>query len=84
MKSAGFASVALAARLPFDLGMKIRFALPDRPSTRAEIMIGRSLALSLHPSIAWRLLPPAQRRLMVFAYFAFAYVAVLAALQFLL
>jgi hypothetical protein len=46
-------------------------------------MIGRGLAMSLHPHIAWRLLPPSRRGLLVFSYFAFAYVTVLATLQLL-
>ena len=63
--------------------MKLSALRADRPSTLTEIMIGRGLALSLHPHIAWRLLPPARRALLVFGYFAFAYVTVLATLQLL-
>jgi hypothetical protein len=54
-----------------------------RPSNRIEIMIGRSLAMSAHPTIAWRLLPPSRRALMVLGYFAFSYVTVFGALQIL-
>ena len=63
--------------------MKIRLAAPDRPSTRTEVMIGRSLALSLHPHMAWRLLSPSRRAALAFGYFAFAYATVLATLQLL-
>jgi hypothetical protein len=45
-----------------------------------EILIGRSLAFCLHPSAAWRVLPPARRALLVGAYFGAAYVGVLVAL----
>ena len=61
--------------------MKRRTPLADRPSTRMEILIGRGLALSAHPTIAWRLLPPSKRALMVFGYFAFSYLSVLSGLQ---
>jgi hypothetical protein len=56
----------------------------ERPSNRIEIMIGRSLAMSVHPAIAWRLLSPSRRALMVFGYFAVSYVTVFSALEFLL
>jgi len=55
----------------------------ERPSNRIEIMIGRGLAVSVHPATAWRLLTPSRRALMVFGYFAVSYVAVFSALQIL-
>jgi hypothetical protein len=55
----------------------------ERPSNRVEIVIGRGLAVSVHPVIAWRLLPPSRRVLMVFGYFAVSYVTVFSALQIL-
>ena len=54
-----------------------------RASNQIEIMIGRSLAMSFHPAMAWTRLPPSKRALMVFGYFAFSYVAVFGALQLL-
>jgi hypothetical protein len=59
------------------------FRLPsaDRPSNRVEIMIGRGLAMSVHPSLAWQLLPPKKRALLVLGYFGLSYVTVLAGLQ---
>jgi hypothetical protein len=59
-----------------------RTPLPDRPSTRIEVALGRGLAMSVHPHLAWRLLPASRRALLVFGYFAVGYVTVLAALQF--
>ena len=55
----------------------------ERPSNRVEIMIGRTLAVSMHPTMAWRLLRPSRRALMVLGYFAVSYVTVLGALQIL-
>lgn len=52
----------------------------NRPSSRLEIMIGRSLAVTVHPAIAWRVLPPSRRALMVLGYFAASYVMVLSGL----
>jgi hypothetical protein len=45
-----------------------------------EVAIGRSLAMCLHPSAAWRVLPPVHRLLLVAAYFGAGYVSVLVAL----
>jgi hypothetical protein len=42
-----------------------------------EILVGRSLAFCLHPSAAWRRLPVSGRVLLLAAYFAGGYVAVL-------
>lgn len=61
--------------------MRPRPRRADRPSNRFEIMLGRSLAMSAHPTIAWRLLPPSRRALMIFGYFAASYLTVLFALQ---
>ena len=55
----------------------------SRPANRVEIRIGRSLAMSAHPTIAWRILSAPRRTLMVFGYFAASYVAVFVALQLL-
>lgn len=52
----------------------------QRPINRVEIMIGRSLAMSVHPIVAWRLLPPSRRALMVLGYFAVSYLTVLSGL----
>ncbi|HKT80694.1 MAG TPA: hypothetical protein VJP86_10780 [Vicinamibacterales bacterium] len=43
-------------------------------------MIGRGLAISTHPSIAWRILSPSRRALLVFGYFAASYLVVLGGL----
>ena len=53
----------------------------DRPSTRAEILIGRALALSMHPIAAWHLSTVRTRALIVLGYFAASYVTVSGALQ---
>ena len=45
-----------------------------------EILLGRGLAFCTHPSAAWRRLPPAGRALLVGAYAAGGYVAVLSVL----
>ncbi|MBA3885965.1 MAG: hypothetical protein H0X67_09560 [Acidobacteria bacterium] len=45
-----------------------------------EILIGRGLACCTHPSAAWRKLPPSGRALLVAAYAAGSYLAVLAVL----
>jgi len=45
-----------------------------------EILLGRSLAFCLHPTAAWRVLPPTRRALLVGAYFGAGYVGVLVAL----
>jgi hypothetical protein len=51
----------------------------DRPSTRTEIMIGRTLASCVHPFAAWRL-SAHRRALIVVTYSAAAYIIVLSAL----
>ena len=45
-----------------------------------EAAIGRSLAICLHPGLAWRRVRPAARVGIVLAYFSASYVAALAAL----
>jgi hypothetical protein len=45
-----------------------------------EIMIGRSLALCVHPVAAWRVGSIRARLVVVVAYFAASYAAILAAL----
>jgi hypothetical protein len=63
--------------------MAPRVVSPNRPANRVEILIGRSLAVSAHPALAWRLLPFPKRALLVFGYFAASFVTVLGALQLL-
>jgi hypothetical protein len=59
--------------------MRSKLRRPDRPSTRTEIFIGRTLASCVHPVAAWRL--SAKRRAMILvAYSAAAYIIVLSAL----
>ena len=42
-----------------------------------EVVIGRSLACCVHPSVSWRRLPASGRVLLVAAYVSASYVAVL-------
>jgi len=51
---------------------------PDRPSTRSEVFIGRSLAICAHPVAAWRTTIRSIRLVLLASYFAAAYVAVFA------
>jgi len=46
----------------------------DRPSTRAEIFIGRSLAICAHPVAAWRTAARSVRLRLVAGYFTAGYV----------
>ena len=48
--------------------------------SQLEVAVGRGLAFCAHPVIAWRVLPPMKRAMVAGAYFAAAYVAVLAGL----
>jgi hypothetical protein len=48
-----------------------------RPSTRLEILIGRSLAMCVHPYRAWRAHSTSGRLLVLAAYAAAGYAAVL-------
>jgi hypothetical protein len=52
----------------------------NRPSTRCEILLGRSLAVCVHPAAAWRSGSMSLRLQCFFGYFAAAYVLVLLAL----
>ena len=56
---------------------------PDRPSTRSEVFIGRSLAICAHPVIAWRTAVRSFRVVLIAGYFAAAYVTVFALLALL-
>jgi hypothetical protein len=49
----------------------------DRPSNRAEVLIGRSMAVCVHPLAAWR---SPFRALLLMGYFAAAYIATFAVL----
>jgi len=51
----------------------------DRPSTRTEILIGRSLATCVHPWAAWRLSSWERLRLIV-GYLILGYITVFAVL----
>ena len=52
----------------------------DRPASRCEVFIGRSLAMCVHPFAAWRSRARSVRVLVLAGYFAAGYVSVLAAL----
>ena len=52
----------------------------DLPSTRTEILVGRGLAMCLHPYAAWRVQSPAERLLVLVTYFAASYTLVLTSL----
>jgi hypothetical protein len=45
-----------------------------------DVLIGRSLALCLHPALAWRFLSPVSRVVLVAVYFVTGYLCVLGAL----
>ena len=51
---------------------------PNRPSTRSEVFIGRSLAICAHPIAAWRTTVRSFRVVLVAGYFAAAYLTVFA------
>ena len=55
----------------------------DRPSTRSEIFIGRSLAICAHPIAAWRTAARSMRVILLAGYFTAGYVAVLGLLALL-
>jgi hypothetical protein len=58
-------------------------SLPERPSTRLEILAGRWLAVCVHPEAAWRSRSRSLRLLCVSGYFAGGYIVSFLALQFL-
>ena len=60
--------------------MRPRLPAVERPSNRVEILIGRTLAMTVHPTAAWRSSSLSNRALLLFGYFATAYVTVLSAL----
>ena len=51
---------------------------PDRPSTRSEVFIGRSLAICAHPVAAWRTTIRPIRLVLFAGSFAAAYLTVFA------
>jgi len=53
---------------------------PDRPSTRTEILIGRSMAAVVHPVAAWRSGSRSNRLHFFAGYFVASYVLVFIAL----
>jgi len=55
----------------------------DRPSTRTEILIGRSLAACVHPVAAWRSGSKSARIQFFVGYFVAGYVLVFLSLLFL-
>ena len=50
----------------------------NRPSTRSEIFIGRSLAICAHPVAAWRTTVRSIRVVLLAGYFTAAYLTVFA------
>jgi hypothetical protein len=61
--------------------MTFRLPTSNRPSNRFEVLVGRGLAMSVHPALAWQLLPPKKRALLVLGYFGLSYVTVFVGLQ---
>jgi hypothetical protein len=55
----------------------------DRPSTRTEIFIGRSLAICAHPVAAWRTTARLARFRLVVGYFTAAYLTAFALMSLL-
>jgi hypothetical protein len=55
----------------------------DRPSTRSEVFIGRSLAICAHPVAAWRTTVRSIRVVLLAGYFTAAYLTVFALMAFL-
>jgi hypothetical protein len=51
-------------------------SVPSRPSTRTEILIGRSLAVCVHPVAAWRSGSMALRLQFFAGYFVASYVII--------
>ena len=52
-----------------------------RPSNRIEVLIGRSVALCVHPLAAWRSRSRIDRVLLLISYVALSYVVVFGLLQ---
>ena len=52
-----------------------------RPSSRVEVLIGRSAALCIHPIAGWRSRSQKDRTLMVISYVTVSYVIVLGLLH---
>jgi hypothetical protein len=61
--------------IPDDVASKL-----NRPTTRLEVLVGRSLAMCVHPYAAWRAQSTAGRWLVVFAYLAASYAVTLTVL----
>ena len=55
----------------------------DHPSAGIEILVGRSLAMCVHPYAAWRSHSTRRRMFVFFAYVAGSYALVLGVLQLL-
>jgi hypothetical protein len=55
----------------------------NRPASRHEVFLGRSLAVCVHPHAGWRLAARGYRVVIVGGYFALGFVVVLAALALL-
>jgi hypothetical protein len=58
-------------------------AASDRPATRLEVAIGRTLAVFVHPVAAWRARPVYRRLLLCSGCFTASYILVFLALRFL-
>jgi len=52
-----------------------------RPSNRIEVLIGRSVALCVHPLAAWRSRSRIDRALLLISYFAISYAVVFSLLH---
>jgi len=52
-----------------------------RPSSRIEVLIGRSAAVCIHPFAAWRSRSRNDRAVLLISYFAMSYVIVLGLLR---
>ena len=53
----------------------------DRQTRRFEVLVGRSLAICVHPRAAWRSRSTSYRAALLFAYFSLAYMLVFALLN---
>ena len=58
-------------------------AVLDRPATRLEVAIGRTLAVCFHPVAAWRTRAVSRRLLLFSGCFTASYILVFLALHFL-